>query len=53
MFFKKKLLLNISTCRCSIADREGVQRGVQAVDSVMEMLSKEDMALHWLASNSM
>lgn len=41
------------TCRCGITNREGGQCGVQAIDSIAELLSKEDMALHWLAGQSM
>lgn len=37
------------TCRCGVADGEGGQRGVQAVDGVVEVLGEEDMALHRLA----
>lgn len=36
------------TCWRCTADGEGSQRGVQAIDSVIEMLCEEDMALHWL-----
>ena len=35
-----------STCRRGIADREGGQCGVQAIDSIIEMLSEENVALH-------
>lgn len=41
------------TCRCGIAHREGGQCGVQAIDSIVEMLGKEDVALHRLTGQSM
>lgn len=36
------------TCRRGVADGEGGQRGVQAVDGVVEVLGEEDVALHRL-----
>lgn len=41
------------TLRCGIADGEGGQCRVQPVDSVVEMLSEEDMALHGLTGQGM
>lgn len=40
------------TCGRGIADREGAQRGVQAVDGILEVLGEEDVALHRLAGQS-
>lgn len=40
------------TLRCGAADREGGQCGVQAVDSVIEMLGKENVVFHRLTGQS-
>lgn len=40
------------TLRCRAADREGAQCGVQAVDSIVEMLSKENVVFHRLTGQS-
>lgn len=41
------------TLRCGIADGEGGQCGVQPVDSIMKMLSEEDVALYRLTGQGM
>lgn len=40
------------TLRCGTAHRGGGQRGVQAVDSIIEMLSKENVIFHRLTGQS-
>lgn len=40
------------TLRCGAAGREGGQCGVQAIDSVVEMLSKENVVFHRLTGQS-
>lgn len=49
----EKVFSRYPTCRCGIADGEGGQGCVQAIDSVVEMLGEEDVALHRLAGQGM
>lgn len=52
MASSEKVLSRSPTCWCSIADREGGQCGVQAIDGIVEMLGEEDMVLRWLTGQS-
>lgn len=48
----EKVLVRTPTLRSGIADRKGGQCGVQAIDGIVEMLGKEDVAFHRLTGQS-